>query len=165
MVLPLSLLQVLELSLPFSLLARSAFAANDLAGFNIKAHGTGFRYATTVSSNNTQVSTSDDLSVSKMEVADRIALIYGISVYGRYYARRIVNEDLATQLRGQTTEDEYEAIGFVESLALHPRMWLLADFLEIPGLQQYAREEFSTRLAASTSIRGGSYFDIIRAAY
>ena len=57
--LPSSLLQFL---LPISLWTGSAYARS---AFNIKAHGTGFRYATSgqVSADDIGVSTSDDLSV------------------------------------------------------------------------------------------------------
>ena len=59
MVLPLSFLQVAKLALPFALLAKSVLGSlSQNSAFNIKAHGTGFRYASSVS--------SDDIGVSKI---------------------------------------------------------------------------------------------------
>ena len=64
MVLPFPLLQLAQHVLPLSLFAGTALAAN--SAFNVKSHGTGWRYATTASSGDSGdvISTGDDLTVS-----------------------------------------------------------------------------------------------------
>ena len=64
MIFAFSFLQAVRLALPLSFLTRSALGSLNSA-FNIKAHGTGFRYAASVNSDDIGVSTSDDLAVSK----------------------------------------------------------------------------------------------------
>ena len=64
MVLPFTLLHLVQHVLPLSICAGTALAAS--SGFKVKTYGTGWRYATTSSSEDSDdvISTGDDLTVS-----------------------------------------------------------------------------------------------------
>ena len=82
MVLPLSFLRAAKLALPFSLLAKSVLGSlSQNSAFNIKAHGTGFRYASSVSSDDIGVSTSDDLAVSNVVTPEAGAMLMFLPVH------------------------------------------------------------------------------------
>ena len=64
MFLPLSLLQVVDVLLPISLLAGTAVASH--AGFHVKQHGTGYRHAAgtgSLKADDINVTTTNDLAV------------------------------------------------------------------------------------------------------